>query len=181
MAATPDDVPGIASEAHFAAFAREYRPLDLFTRFLAKPYGLLCGQAEGALEGRDAGTVLERLAITGPPYPLADAHLDWDDPVPESRYVITRVALYAPVTLRVWTPAAGAHVLEGALTCVIGNLNQPQDDQVVRSWLDLDEHTASRLLKPDQDLLHRRLLSVGAWLPTDYAPGSPEREGGSPA
>ncbi|MFC5200630.1 MULTISPECIES: hypothetical protein [Streptomyces] len=177
MAETPDDVPGIASEGHFAAFVHRYQSLDLFARFLGNPFELLCGQAQCALEAHDPGTVLERLAITGPPYPLADTHLDWDDPVPESRYVITRVALFAPITLRVWTPAAGTHVLQGALTCVIANLNQSEDDRMVRSWLDLDEHTPSRLLKPDGDLLRSRLFSVGEWLPTDYPHGSPEREG----
>lgn len=181
MTEGPDDVPGIASEGHFAAFVREYQPLSLFARFLGNPFELLCSQAQCALEAYDPGTVLERLAITGPPYPLGDGHLDWDAPVPEEQYIVTRVALFAPVALRVWTPAAGTHVLQGALTCVIANLNQADDDRVVQSWLDLDEHTPSSLLKPDTDLLRSRMLSVGDWLPTDYPPGSPEREGQSTA
>jgi hypothetical protein len=179
MADAPDDVPGIASESHFAAFVLKYRPLDLFARFLSNPFALLCSQAHDALVAHDPGTVLERMAITGPPYPLADAHHDWDAAVPEERYIITRVALFAPVALRVWTVEAGTHLLQGALTCVVANLNQPDDDHVVQSWLDLDEHTPSRLLKPDTDLLRNRMLSVGEWLPTDYPPGSPEREGRS--
>lgn len=181
MAEAPDGVPGIASESHFAAFVHKYQPLDLFARFLGNPFGLLCSEAQYALVAHETGTVLERLVITGLPYPLADTHLDWDAAVPEERYIITRVALFAPVTLRVRTAAAGTHLLEGALTCVIANLNQPDDDRVVESWLDLDEHTPSRLLKPDTDLLRTRMLGVGKWLPTDYPPGSPEREGRSTA
>ncbi|MFC9634309.1 hypothetical protein ACFTY8_34900 [Streptomyces mirabilis] len=173
----PDDVAGIASEGHFAAFVQKYQPLDLFARFLGNPFELLCGEAQWALVAHDLGIVLERMAITGPPYPLADAHLDWDAAVPEERYIITRVALFAPVTLWVRSAAVGAHRLRGALTCVIANLNQPDDDRMVQSWLDLDERTPSRLLKPDTDLLRSRMLSVGEWLPTDYPPGSPEREG----
>ncbi|MBM9509209.1 hypothetical protein [Actinacidiphila acididurans] len=179
MTELPDDVPGIASESHFAAFVRRYQPLDLFARFLGNPFELLRGQAQAALETLDPGTVLERLTINGPPHPLADAHHDWDAPVPTSRYIITRVALFAPVALRVWTPAAGAHSRRGALTCVLANLNQPDHDRLVQSWLDLDQHTPSRLLKPDVDLLRSRMLSVGAWLPSDYPPGSPEGEGRS--
>lgn len=177
MTEVPDEVPGIASEGHFAAFVQEYQPLDLFARFLGNPFELLCSEAHAALVAHDPGTVLERMAITGPPYPLADAHLDWDAAVPEERYIITRVALFAPVGLRVWTAKAGTHLLEGALTCVIANLNQPDDDRMVQSWLDLGEDTPSRLLRPDTDLLRTRMLSVGEWLPTDYPPGSPGREG----
>jgi hypothetical protein len=171
------DVPGIASEGQFAAFVEKYQPVDLFARFLSKPFELLCSRAHDALVARDPGIVLERMAITGPPYPLADAHLDWDAAVPEEGYFITRVALFAPVGLRVWTAEVGTHLLEGALTCVVANLNQPDDDHVVQSWLDLDERTPSGLLRPDTDLLRTRMLSVGAWLPTDYPSGSPEREG----
>jgi len=176
MTDTPEDVPGIAGEDHFAAFARTYPPLDLFTRFVSSPFALLCDEARCALEARDPGVVLERLTITGPPYPLGDAHPDYDAPAADEQYIITRVALFAPVTLRVWTPQTGTHSSQGALTCVVANLNQP-DNCMVRSWLDLDGHTRGRLLGPDTDLLRSRMLSVGAWLPTDYPPGSPEREG----
>ncbi|MFI1094071.1 hypothetical protein [Streptomyces sp. NPDC020917] len=181
MTDTHGDVPGIAGEGHFAAFVRAYPPLDLFARFLSNPFELLRDEARRALKGRDPGTVLERLAITGPPYPLGDAHPDYDAPASDQGYIITRVALYAPVTLGLWTPGAGTRSQQGALTCVIANLNQPDDNRVVQSWLDLDEHAPSRLLEPDTDLLRSRLLSVGAWLPTDYPPGSPEREGGGTA
>ncbi|MFJ9714256.1 hypothetical protein [Streptomyces sp. NPDC101234] len=174
-----DDVPGIASEGHFAAFVQRYKPLDLFARFLGNPFETLCGEAQWALVAHDPEAVMERLAITGPPYPLADTHFDWDAAVPEERYIVTRVGLFAPVTLQVWTTLAGSHLVQGALTCVIANLNQPEGKRVVQSWLDLDEHTPSRLLKPDTDLLRTRIFSVGTWLPTDYPPGSPEREGRS--
>jgi hypothetical protein len=141
MTELPDDVPGIASESHFAAFVRRHQPLDLFTRFLGNPFELLCAEAQDALEALDPDTVLERLTITGAPHPLADAHHDWDAPMPQSRYIITRVALFAPVALRVWSPATGTPSRQGALTCVLDNLNQPDHDRMVRSWLDLDQHT----------------------------------------
>jgi hypothetical protein len=67
-------------------------------------------------------------------------------------------------TARVLAPSKGAERVHGALTCVLGNVNQP-GNRVVRSWMDVD------------DQYRTRMLSVGTWLPSDYPPGSPEREG----
>lgn len=42
--------------------------------------------------------------------------------------------------------------------------------------MDIDDLGHNRLLAPDDDDYQARMLSVGSWLPSDYPPGSPERE-----
>jgi hypothetical protein len=109
--------------------------------------------------------------------PCADGHPDYDDPGPNGdTFVLTRAALFVPFTARVLSPSQGHEVVQGALTCVIGNVNQPHN-RVVRSWMDVDDYGLGRLSEPDVDQYQSRMLSVGEWLPSDYPPGSPEREG----
>ena len=43
--------------------------------------------------------------------------------------------------------------------------------------MDVDDLGLNRLMTPDHDTYQSRMLSVGEWLPSDYPPGSPEREG----
>jgi hypothetical protein len=175
-----DTVPesGIADADGFDAFVRAYPPAQLFTQFFAEPFEYLLERVAGHLQDREPGAVLERLTITAPPVPHADGHPDYDDPAPDAddpRLVLTRAALYAPFVARVSSPSKGPEVVQGALTCVLGNMNQP-DNQVVRSWMDVDDFGLNRLTSPDAGQYQERMLSVGQWVASDYPPGSPERE-----
>lgn len=170
---------GIQDSKSFAAFAREFKQIHLFTQFFDDPFDFFRERITGHLETREAGAVLSRLTITGPPVPRGDGHPDYDNPGSDPTnpaLVITRVALFVPFTARVQSPSKGAESVQGALTCVIGNVNQP-DNLVVRSWMDVDDLGLGRLMTPDTDQYQSRMLSVGEWLPSDYPPGSPEREG----
>lgn len=170
---------GISDADAFDAFIREYPPAQLFTQFFPEPFDYLLSRIAGHLEDRETGAVLDRLTITGPPVPRADGHPDYDDPAPDAQdpqLVLTRAALYIPFTARVTSPSKGPEVVQGALTCVLGNVNQP-DNQVIRSWMDVDDFGLNRLTSPDLQQYQERMLSVGQWLPGDYPPGSPEREG----
>jgi hypothetical protein len=166
----------------FAEFVRTYQPVQLFTQFFDDPFAFIEERIAGHLDDRESGAVLSRLTISGPPVPRGDGHPDYDNPASDSAkpaIVLTRVALFVPFTARVWSPSKGMELVQGALTCVLGNVNQP-DNRVVRSWLDVDDFGLSRLMEPDLDQYQTRMLSVGAWLPSDYPPGSPEREGLKP-
>jgi hypothetical protein len=173
---------GIQDSDGFAAFVRAYQPVQLFTQFFDDPFAFIRERIADHLDNRESGAVLSRLTITGPPVPRGDGHPDYDKPATGSAkpaFVVTRVALFVPFTARVRSPSKGMELVPGALTCVLGNVNQ-LDDRVVRSWLDVDDFGLNRLMEPDLDQYQTRMLSVGAWLPSDYPPGSPEREGLKP-
>lgn len=173
---------GIQDSEGFAALVRAYEPLRLFTQFFDDTFEFIRGRIAGQLESREAGAVLGRLAITGPPVPRADGHHDYDDPGPDPAdpaIVLTRVALFVPFLAEVQSPSKGLETLQGALTCVLGNVNQP-GNRVVRSWMDIDDLGLNRLTAPDDGEYQSRMLSVGSWLPSDYPPGSPEREAPQP-
>lgn len=186
---------GIHDADTFDALVREYPPVRLFTQFFEEPFDFLLGRIADHLKDREAGAALEQLTITAPPVPRADGHPDYDehpDGSPagsaeadepteaaepaEPYFVLTRVALYVPFTAQVASPARGGETVQGALTCVLGNVNQP-DNQVVRSWMDVDDYGLNRLLSPNQEQYQERMLEVGRWLPADYPPGSPQRLG----
>lgn len=170
---------GIQNSEGFAAFVRVNKSLQLFTQFFDDPFDFIRERIAGNLDRREPGAVLTRLTITGPPVPRGDGHPDYDDPEPDPanpKLVITRVALFVPFTARVQSPSKGMESVQGALTCVVGNVNQP-DNLVVQSWMDVDDLGLNRLMTPDSDQYQSRMLSVGEWLPSDYPPGSPEREG----
>lgn len=176
------DGAGIQDAAGFAAFVQQYEPARLFTQFFEEPFEFLQERLAGHLSDREAGAILDEWTITGPPVPRGDGHPDYDDPDygdPEAGdppIVLTRVALFVPFTAEVFSPSQGLESVQGALTCVLGNANQP-DNQVVRSWMDVDDFGLYRLMTPDVEQYQARMLSVGRWLPEDYAPGTPEREG----
>ncbi|MHA6761265.1 hypothetical protein [Streptacidiphilus sp. PAMC 29251] len=180
-----DEVPGgrgIQDSEAFAAFVRADKPVQLFAQFFDDPFGFIRERVAGHLEDREAGALLSRLTLTETPVPRGDGHLDYDDLAPnfEDRgFVLTRVALFVPFTARVQSPSKGVELVQGALTCVVGNVNQP-DNRVVQSWMDVDDLGLNRLLAPDTKQYQTRMLSVGRWLPSDYPPGSPEREGRQP-
>jgi hypothetical protein len=180
---------GIHDADTFDAFVREYPPAMLFTQFFEEPFDFLLGRIAGHLQDREAGAALEQLTITAPPVPRADGHPDYDErpdgardslvepaELTEPQFVLTRVALYVPFTAQVASPARGGEAVQGALTCVLGNVNQP-DNQVVRSWMDVDDYGLNRLLSPNLEQYQERMLEVGRWLPADYPPGSAERQG----
>jgi hypothetical protein len=167
---------GINNSDGFAALVRAYEALSLVTQLFDDPFGFICQRVAGHLADREAGAVLDELTITGPPVPLADGHLDYDDPAGE-QFILTRVALFLPFTARVRSPAKGMESVQGALTFVVGNVNQP-GNHVVRSWMDVDDWGLDRFMTPDEDAYRSRMFSVGTWLPGDYPPGSPERHAG---
>ena len=173
---------GIQDSNGFAALVNAYEPVRLFTQFFDDPFEFIRGRIAGQVESREAGAVLSRLAITGPPVPRADGHPDYEAPASDPAnpsIVLTRVALFVPFLIEVQSPSAGPETLQGALTCVVGNVNQP-GNQVVRSWMDIDDLGPNRLMAPDTDRYQSRMLSVGSWLPSDYPPGSPERDAPRP-
>lgn len=172
---------GIQDSDGFAALEAAYEPIRLFTQFLEDPFAFIQGRVATQIASREAGATLERLTITGPPVPRGDGHPDYDAPGPDPadpQIVLTRIALFVPFLARVRSPSKGEESVQGALTCVLGNLNQP-DHRVVRSWMDIDDLGLDRLMTPDVEQYQARMLSVGAWLPSDYPPGSPEREAAS--
>jgi hypothetical protein len=173
---------GIEDSAGFAAFERGYEPIRLFTQFFEDTFEFIRAAVAGRLADREAGAALVGLRISGPPVPRADGHPDYDDPGPDPanpNVVLTRVALFVPFLARVQSPTKGPETLQGALTSVVGNVNQPAG-RVVRSWMEIDDLGQNRLMAPDTDRYHSRMLSVGSWLPSDYPPGSPEREAPRP-
>ena len=100
-------------------------------------------------------------------YPPAHLFTQFFPDPADPRLVLTRAAIYVPFTARVTSPTKGPEVIQGALTCVLGNVNQP-DNQVVRSWMDVDDHGLNRLATPDTAQYQERMPSVGQWLPGDY-------------
>lgn len=170
---------GIQDEQTLAAFLQQYAPPTLFTQYFRQPFEFLRERLADHLTERAPGAALTRMTITGTPVPRGDGHPDYDEPGPDPenpRIVLTRVALYVPFTARVTSPAHGDQIVHGALTSVLGNLNQP-GNQVLRTWMDIDADADGRLVIPDNDQYQERMLSVGQWLPGDYPPGSAEREG----
>lgn len=167
---------GIQDSQTFDAYADTQPQLSLSTQFFTDTFGFFRERISSNLDNREAGAVLTRLTITGPPVPRGDGHYDYDEPDPDQKrkLVITRVALYVPFTARVQSPSKGPEIVQGALTSVIGNVNQP-DNRVVRAWMDVDDFQRGRLMTPDTDVYQSRMLSVGEWLPSDFPPGSPER------
>jgi len=166
---------GIEDSGGFAALVCAYQPIQLFAQFFDDPYTFIHEQIAGPLNDREAGAALSGLAITGPPVPGADGHPDYDNAVPDSEspaIVLTRVALFVPFTARVRSPSNGVELVQGALTCVLRNVNQP-GNRVVQSWMDVDDLGLNRPMTPDTDQYQTRMLSVGTWLPSDYPPGSP--------
>ena len=173
---------GIRDANGFAALVHAYEPIRLFTQFFDDPFEFIRERIAGQVASREAGAALSRLTITGPPVPRADGHPDYDAPAPDPAnpsIVLTRVALFVPFLAEVQSPATGLETLQGALTCVLGNVNQP-GNRVVRSWMDIDDLGLNRLMTPDTDQYQSRRLSVGAWAPSDHPPGSPEREASRP-
>ncbi len=154
--------------------------MRLFTQFFEDAFEFIWERITGHAQSREAGAVLDHLTITGLPVPRGDGHPAYDTPEPDPadpKLVLTRVALFVPFLARVQSPSKVVESFQGALTCVLGNVNQP-DNRVVRSWMDVDDLGLNRFMEPDTDLYQARMLSVGAWLPSDYPPGSPEREAG---
>lgn len=175
---------GIQDSETFDWFLRENPSLgiSLFTQFFTDPFDFLRGQVAANLQQREAGAVLTRLTITGAPIPRGDGHYDYDEPNPDPAnplFIFTRVALYVPFTAHVESPSSGPEVVQGALTSVIGNVNQP-DNRRIQAFMDVDDFGLGRFMSPDDDTYQRRMLSVGKWLPSDHPPGSPEREGSRP-
>ena len=176
---------GIQDSETFDRFVRENPSLgiSLFTQLFEDPFELLRSQVAANLERREPGAVLTLLTITGAPVPRGDGHYDYDEPDPDPAnpmFIITRVALYVPFTARVESPSKGPEVVQGALTSVVGNVNQP-DNRRIQAFMDVDDFGLGRFMSPDNDTYQRRMLSVGQWLPSDYPPGSPEREGSRPS
>lgn len=161
-----------------AAIVDRYDVLQLFAQFFDDLFGFIRGQIARQLEVREAGAVLSRLAIMRTPIPRFDGHPDYDnlsgDPA-NPLLVITRAALFIPFLAEVRSPSQGLELVQGALTSVVGNVNQPAN-RVKQTWMDIDDLGLNRLMKPDENQYQVRMLSVGAWIPSDYPPGSPERE-----
>ncbi|WP_127354627.1 hypothetical protein [Actinacidiphila soli] len=131
-------------------------------------------EVEVLLRERQRGAVLEWVKVTDQPTPLADGHRSYAKGEGEEMFVLTRVALYVPFVACVQRPDEDSEILQGALTYVIGNVNQPVN-RVQRAWLDVDDHgILNRLSVPDEHQLKSRMMAVGEWLPSDYPPGSPE-------
>lgn len=148
----------------------------IITQWFGKdPAAFIRRELTGLLRERMPDSSLEWMKIMATPTPLADGHLDHANPA-STDVIMTRVALYVPLTAATVSPAGGREFLQGALTIAVGNLNQP-GNRVKRSWLDVDDYDLNRLAAVDQAVLKKRMMSVGEWLPSDYPPGSPENAG----